>query len=149
MVLASFSGALSGVCTSRHVQLYARAATHSMCLRHRGLLRVPYSVRETLQLKSEITTILTAFVIASIGNLYAHTTKRPSLIPTIGGICYLVPGGMGVRGALVSIGGGLGSGNGLSLTVFSVALSIATGVFLASAIVLPRAKKTTLGSLRL
>jgi len=99
---------------------------------------------ETLTLKSEITTTLTAFVIATIGNMYGHATKRPSLIPTLSGILFLVPGGMGVRGALVSINGAIGRENGLSLSVFAVALSIAIGVYLSSAIVFPREKKASL-----
>eukprot|EP00760_Papus_ankaliazontas_P011557 PhM_4_TR14848/c0_g1_i2/m.82918 len=86
----------------------------------------------------EITTTLSAFVIALSGNVFSKYRDRPSIIPLINGIILLVPGGLGVKGGLNMISG---TGGGLSIQVITIALSISIGVFAANIVVFPRDKK--------
>ena len=81
----------------------------------------------------EIATTCSAFVIATLGNLYAIYKKRPSIIPVLNGILLLVPGGLGVRGATMSIVGAE-TGGPFAISVMTVALSIAIGVFVSSVV---------------
>jgi|EP00624_Nannochloropsis_granulata_P002243 uncharacterized membrane protein YjjB (DUF3815 family) len=77
-------------------------------------------------------TVVTAFLVGITGNLYAHATNSPALIPILSGVFLIVPGGMSVKGvhALINndMSGGLAFGSGMMM----VAVCISIGLFAAS-----------------
>ena len=93
--------------------------------------------------------MIAAFTIATVGNLYAKFSQRPSVVPILNGVLLLVPGGMGVQGVYKTLRGEtLGNESGYAMSCVTVALSIAIGVSASAMIVFPKvAQAKTLGPL--
>jgi uncharacterized membrane protein YjjP (DUF1212 family) len=90
----------------------------------------------------EIGTVLGAFVGALLvglgSNLYSRRFARPSAVPMLPGILMLVPGSLGFQSLSSLIEQDVLSGIGTAFTVWLVALSIVTGLFVAGALLPPR-----------
>ncbi|KAI9282215.1 hypothetical protein BY458DRAFT_531187 [Sporodiniella umbellata] len=83
-----------------------------------------------------------AFTIGLIGNIYARITKRLAFVPLMGGIIILVPGSIGVRGAVSLFDGSNNeAGGSFVFQVLGIALSLTLGLFLANLVVYPNGKK--------
>ncbi|KAG1401637.1 hypothetical protein G6F58_010706 [Rhizopus delemar] len=83
-----------------------------------------------------------AFALGLFGNLYARITKRLAFAPLMGGTIILVPGSIGVRGAVSLFDGSNdSSGSSFVFQVLGIALSLTLGLFLANLVVYPNGKK--------
>ncbi|KAF1796448.1 hypothetical protein FB192DRAFT_1292447 [Mucor lusitanicus] len=103
---------------------------------------VYYFVAKYAGSSSVITPSAGAFVLGCGGNLYARLTKRLAFVPIMGGIILLVPGSIGVRGAVhLFDGSNNGSGSEFVFQVLSIALSLTLGLFLANLVIYPTGKK--------
>ncbi|KNH03888.1 membrane protein [Perkinsela sp. CCAP 1560/4] len=100
---------------------------------------IVYTECVVLKFSKEMTVTLAAIVVASVGHLFMMYNRRPSLIPTLSGLSMLVPGGLSVRGAAGSIVGGeeFGESGSILISVLTVAISIALGVFIANVMMHP------------
>ncbi|KAG1217772.1 hypothetical protein G6F35_008868 [Rhizopus arrhizus] len=91
---------------------------------------------------SVITPSVGAFAIGLFGNLYGRITKRLAFVPIVGGTVVLVPGSIGVRGAIKMFDGSNDqSGSAFVFQVLGIALSITLGLFLSNLVVYPKGKK--------
>jgi uncharacterized membrane protein YjjB (DUF3815 family) len=83
-----------------------------------------------------------AFALGLFGNIYARVTKRLAFVPIMGGIIILVPGSIGVKGAVQLFDGSGGSSGGqFVFQVLAIALSLTLGLFMANLVVYPMGKK--------
>lgn len=91
---------------------------------------------------SVITPSAGAFALGLFGNIYSRVTKRLAFVPLMGGTIILVPGSIGVKGA-VSLFDGSNSSSGGSFVfqVLGIALSLTLGLFLANLVVYPMGRK--------
>lgn len=91
---------------------------------------------------SVITPSAGAFALGLFGNIYARLTKRLAFVPLMGGTIILVPGSIGVKGAVhLFDGSNNGSGSEFVFQVLGIALSLTLGLFLANLVVYPTGKK--------
>lgn len=107
---------------------------------------VYYFVSEYAGATNVITPSVGAFALGLTGNLYARITKRLAFVPIMGGIIILVPGSIGVRGAVQLFDGSNNSNGGgeFVFQVLGIALSITFGLFLANLVVYPMGKKRSI-----
>ncbi|KAI8378635.1 hypothetical protein BD560DRAFT_366671 [Blakeslea trispora] len=83
-----------------------------------------------------------AFALGLAGNIYARVTKRQAFAPLMSGTLILVPGSLGVRGAIhLFDGSNNGSGSEFVFQILGIALSITLGLFMANLVVYPTGKK--------
>ncbi|CEP16074.1 hypothetical protein [Parasitella parasitica] len=103
---------------------------------------VYYFVARYAGSSSVITPSAGAFVLGCCGNLYARLTKRLAFVPIMGGVIILVPGSIGVKGAVhLFDGSNNGSGSEFVFQVLGIALSLTLGLFLANLVIYPTGKK--------
>ncbi|KAI8819445.1 uncharacterized protein EV422DRAFT_498021 [Fimicolochytrium jonesii] len=78
---------------------------------------------------SDITAGIAAFSIGLLGNLYARQTDDVAIGAILAGIAWLVPGGIGVRGAIAAIAkDATSSGTAFGIDMITRAMSIAVGI---------------------
>ncbi|CAO3703738.1 unnamed protein product [Rhizopus stolonifer] len=103
---------------------------------------VYYFVGKYTNSSSVITPSAGAFALGLFGNIYARLTKRLAFVPLMGGTIILVPGSIGVRGAVSLFDGSNdSSGSSFVFQVLGIALSLTLGLFLANLVVYPKGKK--------
>ncbi|CEI86673.1 hypothetical protein RMCBS344292_01105 [Rhizopus microsporus] len=103
---------------------------------------VYYFVDKYTHSSAVITPSVGAFALGLFGNLYARVTKRLAFVPLMGGTIILVPGSIGVRGAISLFdGSNVESGSSFVFQVLGIALSLTLGLFLANLVVYPKGKK--------
>ena len=104
-----------------------------------------YFLNQYIGATSIITPSVGAFALGLVGNIYARVTKRLAFVPLMGGTIILVPGSIGVRGAVTLFdGSNNGSGSGFVFQILGIALSITLGLFLANLVVFPMGKKRSI-----
>eukprot|EP00842_Homolaphlyctis_polyrhiza_P007031 jgi/Hompol1/917/HPOL_001051-RA len=89
---------------------------------------------DALKNNLEATTIIAAFAIGLISNLYSRITRDVAIAPIIGGILLLVPGSVGVRSTLGFISQDALGGTAVAFQMLMIGLSITIGLFLATLI---------------
>jgi uncharacterized membrane protein YjjP (DUF1212 family) len=89
-------------------------------------------------LRPEIGTVLAAFGVGIVGNIYARLSGQASIIPILSGIVLLVPGSIGVRGVKAFMEDDVISGISFGFSMLVIALSIIVGLFVANIIVPPK-----------
>ncbi|RUS28561.1 hypothetical protein BC938DRAFT_481748 [Jimgerdemannia flammicorona] len=94
-----------------------------------------------LPTSAEAAPAISAFAIGVVGNLYARVTKQLAFSPVMGGVIILVPGSIGVRGALLLLSDPSGNGATFALNCVVVAVGITVGLFAATLAVYPTGKK--------
>lgn len=105
---------------------------------------VYYFVSKYAGSNSVITPSAGAFALGLGGNIYSRITKRLAFVPLMGGIIILVPGSIGVKGAVHLFDGSSDSSGGeFVFQVLGIALSLTLGLFLANLVVFPNGKKRT------
>jgi len=93
-------------------------------------------------LNSEIVTSVAAFGLGMFGNLYSKILKKMSFPILIGGIIILVPGSLGVRGAINLFDGSSNDNSGIfAVNMVAIGLSVTLGLFMANVVVYPNGKK--------
>lgn len=103
---------------------------------------VYYFVGKYTESSSVITPSIGAFALGIFGNVYARLSKRTAFVPLIGGTIMLVPGSIGVRGAIKLFDGSNdSSGSSFVFQILGIGLSITLGLFLANLVVYPKGKK--------
>ncbi|CAO3623061.1 unnamed protein product [Cunninghamella echinulata] len=90
---------------------------------------------------SIITPSVGAFALGLTGNIYGRITKRLSFVMLMGGIIILVPGSIGVRGAVSLFDGSNNAGGEFAFQIIGIALSITLGLFLSNLCVYPAGRK--------
>eukprot|EP00475_Leptophrys_vorax_P026578 TRINITY_DN3761_c0_g2_i1.p1 TRINITY_DN3761_c0_g2~~TRINITY_DN3761_c0_g2_i1.p1 ORF type:complete len:624 (+),score=131.34 TRINITY_DN3761_c0_g2_i1:127-1872(+) len=97
---------------------------------------VGYSVNQVCSLTFQsdtAATALSAFVMTLLAFVMHRVRRQIHVVPLIlSGIMFLLPGGLGVRGASSLARSDIGSGNSLGLQVVQTALSITVGIFSAT-----------------
>ncbi|KXN71733.1 DUF1212-domain-containing protein [Conidiobolus coronatus NRRL 28638] len=86
---------------------------------------------------SQLTSIVSAFVLGIVGNLYGKFTRKAAIIPLLGGIIMLVPGSIGVKGLLYIFNKNSAQGSAFALNMVVISLCITAGLFLSALIVYP------------
>lgn len=72
---------------------------------------------------SDVVSSVGAFVVATLGNIYARITHRPAYTSMAGGVMFLLPGSLAVAGGLsASYGGQHSAGPDLSVDTSPVLL---------------------------
>src|SRR6056297_2823933 len=79
-----------------------------------------------------------ALMVGIAGNLYARWSKRPGSIMHLPGLILLVPGSIGMRSLSALVGQDVLSGIETGFLAIMIAVALATGLILASALVPPR-----------
>lgn len=102
---------------------------------------VYYFVSKYAGPNSVITPSAGAFALGLFGNIYARVTKRLAFVPLMGGTIILVPGSIGVKGAVSLFDGSTNDGSGFVFQVLGIALSLTLGLFMANLVVFPNGKK--------
>ncbi|KAI8584273.1 hypothetical protein K450DRAFT_219021 [Umbelopsis ramanniana AG] len=93
-------------------------------------------------LNSEIVTSVAAFGLGMFGNLYSKILKKMSFPILIGGIIILVPGSLGVRGAINLFDGSENDNSGIfAVNMVAIGLAVTLGLFMANVVVYPNGKK--------
>ncbi|KAJ3157518.1 hypothetical protein HDU86_003167 [Geranomyces michiganensis] len=78
---------------------------------------------------SDITAGMAAFTMAVVANLYARRNNEVAIGPILSGIVWLVPGGIGVRGAIAAVEGATSAtGTAFGIDMITRAMSIAVGI---------------------
>jgi len=78
------------------------------------------------------TSIIAAFTTGVCANLYSRYSGNPSILCVISGLILLVPGSVAVSGFFLFLQKDTSGGIGLAVSMLSVALSLAVGLFLSS-----------------
>ncbi|KAL2913490.1 pheromone-regulated protein prm10 [Polyrhizophydium stewartii] len=86
---------------------------------------------------TEAITIIAAFAIGLIANIYARITRDVAIAPIIGGILLLVPGSVGLRSTLGFFAQDALGGTAVAFQMLLIGLSITVGLFLATLLVWP------------
>ncbi|KAJ3019154.1 hypothetical protein HKX48_002345 [Thoreauomyces humboldtii] len=94
------------------------------------------SLVASLWFNSDITAGMAAFVIAVVANLYARRNDDVAIGPILAGIVWLVPGGIGVRGAIAAVEK-TGSGTAFGIDMITRAMSIAVGIYMGNVLAFP------------
>ncbi|ORZ25617.1 hypothetical protein BCR42DRAFT_316231 [Absidia repens] len=103
---------------------------------------VYYFMTKTVGPNSVITPSVGAFALGLTGNIYGRLTKQLAFVPLMGGIIILVPGSLGVRGAVSLFEDNSDHANGMfAFQIIGIALSITLGLFLANFCVYPGGRK--------
>ncbi|KAJ8328801.1 hypothetical protein QVD99_004546 [Batrachochytrium dendrobatidis] len=85
---------------------------------------------------TEMTSVFTSFSLGIVSNLLARYRDNIAIASVLAGIFWLVPGSVGVRGAIAAFSGDA-SGTSFGVQIIVRAMSIAVGLFAANAIVFP------------
>ncbi|KAJ3141801.1 hypothetical protein HDU90_006148 [Geranomyces variabilis] len=86
----------------------------------------------------DITAGMAAFTMAVVANLYARRHNDVAIGPILAGITWLVPGGIGVRGAIAAVSGSNStSGTTFGVDMITRAMSIAVGIYMANVVAFP------------
>jgi uncharacterized membrane protein YjjB (DUF3815 family) len=91
----------------------------------------------TSYLTPQLASALASFTSCVISNIYAKYRGVPAIIPTLSALRVLVPGGLAVKSISDLANSNVSSGLVLAGRVFSVALSIGLGMFLAVMVTTP------------
>ncbi|KAJ3085712.1 hypothetical protein HK102_013899, partial [Quaeritorhiza haematococci] len=90
-------------------------------------------------LNPDSASVIAAFVVGLLSNLYARMTRQMAIVPIVGGIMLQVPGSIGVRGASSTFKTRIfGDGTQFGFDMIIIALSIIVGLFAATLLVFPR-----------
>jgi uncharacterized membrane protein YjjP (DUF1212 family) len=92
----------------------------------------------TLWLDSQLGVLVGAFALGVLSNVYARLLDRPAQVVSVPAMLLLVPGGMGFRGMASLLDRDTLSGVETLFAMFIVALAIAAGLLVATALVSPR-----------
>ncbi|KAJ3179290.1 hypothetical protein HDU87_002899 [Geranomyces variabilis] len=86
----------------------------------------------------DITAGMAAFTMAVVANLYARRNNDVAIGPILAGITWLVPGGIGVRGAIAAVSGSASTGGTtFGIDMITRAMSIAVGIYMANVVAFP------------
>ncbi|KAI9003143.1 hypothetical protein BC832DRAFT_92948 [Gaertneriomyces semiglobifer] len=86
----------------------------------------------------DITAGMAAFSIALTANFYARRTNKIAIGAVLSGIVWLVPGGIGVRGALAYLNkDAINGGTAFGIDMITRAMSIAVGLYMANVMAFP------------
>ncbi|ORY52668.1 hypothetical protein BCR33DRAFT_711917 [Rhizoclosmatium globosum] len=85
----------------------------------------------------QIAVAASAFACGCFSNVYARIRGLPAMVPTYAGMMLLVPGSMAVRSVTELIGSDPTQGVSMVMTIVSVSLAIALGLFLAVTVIVP------------
>ncbi|CAO3645491.1 unnamed protein product [Cunninghamella blakesleeana] len=102
---------------------------------------VYYFLAKVVGPTSIITPSVGAFALGLTANIYGRITKRLTFVMLMGGIIILVPGSIGVRGAVSLFDGSENTGGMFAFQIIGIALSITLGLFLANLCVYPGGRK--------
>jgi uncharacterized membrane protein YjjP (DUF1212 family) len=92
----------------------------------------------TAWLGSQMGVLVGAFALGVVSNLYARYMDRPAMVVQVPAVFLLVPGSLGFRGMSSLLDHDTMSGVETMFAMFVVALAIASGLLIASAVVPPK-----------
>jgi uncharacterized membrane protein YjjB (DUF3815 family) len=92
----------------------------------------------TAWLGSQMGVLVGAFALGVVSNLYARFMDRPAMVLQVPAVFLLVPGSLGFRGMSSLLDKDTMSGVETLFAMFVVAIAIASGLLIASAVVSPR-----------
>ncbi|RKO93025.1 hypothetical protein BDK51DRAFT_25066, partial [Blyttiomyces helicus] len=88
--------------------------------------------------KPDIAAGMAAFAIGTVANIHARRTNNIAIAAVLAGIFWLVPGGVGVKGAIAAFSSdSLASGTSFGIDMSTRAMSIAVGLFVANSLAFP------------
>ncbi|MFA6033298.1 MAG: threonine/serine exporter family protein [Myxococcota bacterium] len=90
------------------------------------------------QVDVDMATGCAAFSLGIMGNLYARFLGKPSAIPTVPGIMYLVPGSIGMKSLFQMIDRNTINAIEMAFQMSVLAMAIVTGLLLANVVIPPR-----------
>jgi uncharacterized membrane protein YjjB (DUF3815 family) len=92
----------------------------------------------TAWLGSQMGVLVGAFALGVVSNLYARYMNRPAMVVQVPAVFLLVPGSLGFRGMSSLLDRNTMSGVETLFAMFVVAMAIASGLLIASAVVPPK-----------
>ncbi|KAJ3353600.1 hypothetical protein GGF32_002931 [Allomyces javanicus] len=94
-------------------------------------------VLDYVDISADMSSVINAFAVGLVANLYSRITGHPSIAPMLSGVVMLVPGSMGVRSTLALLDSDeFGAGAVFGFTFILIAFSLSLGI-LVSRIVPP------------
>ncbi|KAJ3414518.1 hypothetical protein HDV05_006520 [Chytridiales sp. JEL 0842] len=103
-----------------------------------ALLAFTVSKLSSVYLGPQLASACAAFCAGSFGNIYGKITRVPAIVPVLAAMLMLVPGAMAVRSITMMITSSqVTDGVGLVMNVFTVALSLGIGLFMAGLVFVP------------
>ncbi|KAF9565292.1 hypothetical protein EC968_004183 [Mortierella alpina] len=90
--------------------------------------------------KNEVSSALAAFAIGLLGNVYQRLTRQLSFQAVVCAVFFLVPGSIGLKGALALFTADMPGGVSFALQMVVTAIAISVGLFASALVVYPMGK---------
>ncbi|KAF9375872.1 hypothetical protein CPC16_000472 [Podila verticillata] len=90
--------------------------------------------------KTEVSSALAAFAIGFCGNVYQRVTRQLSFQAVVCAVFFLVPGSIGLRGAIAWFSDDISTGVNFALQMVVTAIAISVGLFASALVVYPMGK---------
>ncbi|KAF9955842.1 hypothetical protein BGZ72_003326 [Mortierella alpina] len=90
--------------------------------------------------KNEVSSALAAFAIGLLGNIYQRLTRQLSFQAVVCAVFFLVPGSIGLKGALALFTADMPGGVSFALQMVVTAIAISVGLFASALVVYPMGK---------
>ncbi|KAF9279387.1 hypothetical protein BGZ68_007954 [Mortierella alpina] len=90
--------------------------------------------------KNEVSSALAAFAIGLLGNVYQRLTRQLSFQAVVCAVFFLVPGSIGLKGALAVFTADMPGGVSFALQMVVTAIAISVGLFASALVVYPMGK---------
>ncbi|KAG0363226.1 hypothetical protein BGZ54_008282 [Gamsiella multidivaricata] len=103
---------------------------------------VSYSSSTYAGAKTEVSSALAAFAIGLLGNVYQRLTRQLTFQAVVCAVFFLVPGSMGLKGAMSLFTDDMTGGVNFALQMVITAIAISVGLFTSALVVYPMGKKT-------
>ncbi|KAG0253636.1 hypothetical protein BG011_006249 [Mortierella polycephala] len=101
---------------------------------------ISYSTSIFAGAQTEVSSALAAFAIGLFGNIYQRLTKQLSFQAVVCAVFFLVPGSLGLKGALGWFTDDMTGGVNLALQMIVTAIAISVGLFTSALVVYPMGK---------
>ncbi|KAG9321424.1 hypothetical protein KVV02_004363 [Mortierella alpina] len=90
--------------------------------------------------KNEVSSALAAFAIGLLGNVYQRLTRQLSFQAVVCAVFFLVPGSIGLKGALALFTADMPGGVSFALQMVVTAIAVSVGLFASALVVYPMGK---------
>ncbi|KAF9194549.1 hypothetical protein BGZ51_009112 [Haplosporangium sp. Z 767] len=101
---------------------------------------ISYSTATWAGAKNEVSSALASFAIGFCGNIYQRVTHQLSFQAVVCAVFFLVPGSMGLKGAMAWLTDDMAGGVNFALQMVITAIAISVGLFASALVVYPTGK---------
>ncbi|KAF9581975.1 hypothetical protein BGW38_000823 [Lunasporangiospora selenospora] len=101
---------------------------------------ISYSTSTFAGARTEVSSALASFAIGLIGNVYQRLTRQLTFQAVVCAVFFLVPGSMGLKGAMALFTEDMAGGFNFALQMVIAAIAISVGLFASALVVYPMGK---------